>query len=519
MLGRPDFGEEQMGSTILLADDSITIQKVVNLTFADEGIDVVAVSNGDVAEKRLSEINPDLVLADIFMPGKNGYQLCEAIKQDPQFRNVPVVLLVGAFEPFDQAEARRVRADAHLTKPFESRTLVETVRRLVGENSGSASKPIPLMTEAPQEQPAVQERTPVPAFSGQTAPNLDLSAMSADSVAQASLHLETADDPLSPTADYVLDDFGVGPLSPPPQEMVTVLNNASDPFDPMELSPGNGFAAESQSASDTRAREAFLDLVGSEVTEPSSAQHAVSFEASMATHGVVLDASGDDCSRVAETTPLADLAAASEARLVGSDAVLETERPTFLAPDEPLGDVLFEEDAKPQETPSESAASEDGHGLSSQFDLVSQDAEHSDWTSPHPEAYSTAQLDSIEMPAQVAQYLAGNSEVSDAEAAPHFQQPSFSTGEFFAEEVRFTPIDIEAVAVEEADSHADHVGDDHGRGLAAEGVSPAAIEEIVRQVVAQMSDSVVREVAWEVVPDCVERVIERLARESLSKRM
>jgi CheY-like chemotaxis protein len=76
----------------------------------------------------LAEVSPDLVLADIFMPGKNGYELCEAIKDNSQFRNVPVVLLVGAFEPFDQAEARRVRADAHLTKPFESRTLVETVR-------------------------------------------------------------------------------------------------------------------------------------------------------------------------------------------------------------------------------------------------------------------------------------------------------------------------------------------------------------------------------------------------------
>src|ERR1700741_5204382 len=106
--------ETQMGSKILLADDSITIQKVVNLTFADEGIDVVAVNNGDVAERRMAEVKPDLVLADIFMPGKNGYELCESIKNS-QFRNVPVVLLVGAFEPFDQAEARRVRADAHLT--------------------------------------------------------------------------------------------------------------------------------------------------------------------------------------------------------------------------------------------------------------------------------------------------------------------------------------------------------------------------------------------------------------------
>ncbi|HEX8088924.1 MAG TPA: response regulator, partial [Blastocatellia bacterium] len=123
-----------MGTRILLADDSITIQKVVNLTFADEGIEVVSVSNGDMAERRLNEVNPDLVLADIFMPGKNGYELCESIKQSSQFSNVPVVLLVGAFEPFDQAEARRVRADAHLTKPFESRTLVETVRRLISSS-------------------------------------------------------------------------------------------------------------------------------------------------------------------------------------------------------------------------------------------------------------------------------------------------------------------------------------------------------------------------------------------------
>ena len=90
-----------MATRILLADDSITIQKVVNLTFADEGIEVVAVSNGDLAERRLAEVAPDLVLADIFMPGKNGYELCESIKENPQFRNVPVVLLVGAFEPFD----------------------------------------------------------------------------------------------------------------------------------------------------------------------------------------------------------------------------------------------------------------------------------------------------------------------------------------------------------------------------------------------------------------------------------
>jgi CheY-like chemotaxis protein len=161
-----------MRSRILLADDSITIQKVVNLTFADEGIDVVAVSNGEMAEKRMNEVNPDLVLADIFMPGKNGYELCETIKKNPQFKRVPVVLLVGAFEPFDQGEAKRVRADGHLTKPFESRTLVETVRKLINA-SGKRTGPLPAMVppqDLPEERADPLDTNPItpPPFTGET---------------------------------------------------------------------------------------------------------------------------------------------------------------------------------------------------------------------------------------------------------------------------------------------------------------------------------------------------------------
>ncbi len=122
-----------MGHKILLADDSITIQKVVNLTFSDEGIDVVTVGNGEMAIRKLNDVKPDLVLADIYMPGKNGYEVCEYIKTHPQFSRMPVLLLVGAFEPFDQVEAARVKADGHLTKPFESRTLVATVNRLLAQ--------------------------------------------------------------------------------------------------------------------------------------------------------------------------------------------------------------------------------------------------------------------------------------------------------------------------------------------------------------------------------------------------
>lgn len=124
-----------MSHKILLADDSITIQKVVNLTFSDEGINVVTVGNGELALKKLNEDTYDLVLADIFMPGRNGYEVCEYVKTSPQTADVPVILLVGAFEPFDKSEAARVRADGHLTKPFESRILIETVKRMLAESA------------------------------------------------------------------------------------------------------------------------------------------------------------------------------------------------------------------------------------------------------------------------------------------------------------------------------------------------------------------------------------------------
>jgi CheY-like chemotaxis protein len=120
---------------LLLADDSITIQKVVQLTFIDEGIDVTSTGDGDAAFLRFVEENPDIVLADVHMPGLNGYELCRRIKQSE--RSVPVVLLVGTFEPFDSDMAHEAGADAFLTKPFQSiRQLVDVVSNLLKNGPG-----------------------------------------------------------------------------------------------------------------------------------------------------------------------------------------------------------------------------------------------------------------------------------------------------------------------------------------------------------------------------------------------
>ncbi len=132
---------------LLLADDSITIQKVVNLTFADEGIDVTTVGDGDAALEKIAEIGPDIVLLDVHMPGLSGYRLCEIIRENEATKHLPVILLVGSFEPFDEAEANRVGASAHVTKPFQS------IRELIAQVNGLLASSEPAHTEVSAEIP------------------------------------------------------------------------------------------------------------------------------------------------------------------------------------------------------------------------------------------------------------------------------------------------------------------------------------------------------------------------------
>lgn len=91
---------------------------MVALALEERGISVTAVGNGEAAVRRIPDLDPDLVLADIFMPVRNGYEVCEFVKKDERFAHVPVILLVGAFDPLDEKEARRVGADGVLKKPF-----------------------------------------------------------------------------------------------------------------------------------------------------------------------------------------------------------------------------------------------------------------------------------------------------------------------------------------------------------------------------------------------------------------
>jgi CheY-like chemotaxis protein len=120
-----------MPHKLLLADDSVTIQRVIELTFADEDVHVVAVGDGKKAIESIQSDRPDIVLADVGMPERDGYDVAEFVKRNPQFANIPVLLLTGAFEPIDETRARAVGCDGVLVKPFEPQMVINRVKDLL----------------------------------------------------------------------------------------------------------------------------------------------------------------------------------------------------------------------------------------------------------------------------------------------------------------------------------------------------------------------------------------------------
>jgi len=155
-----------MPKRILLADDSITIQKVVELTFSDGDYEVTAVNNGARAIQKLGEMRPDIILSDIIMPEKNGYEVCEYVKSHPDYRSIPVVLLTGTFEPFDPDRAEKAGCDAVVTKPFESQSLIHKVEELIAQAQSSSASPAATTAAVAAPEPIAAPEpvaTPAPA--------------------------------------------------------------------------------------------------------------------------------------------------------------------------------------------------------------------------------------------------------------------------------------------------------------------------------------------------------------------
>ena len=159
-----------MSKKLLLADDSVTIQRVIEMTFSGEDVQVLAVSDGEEAIARIAAEKPDIVLADIGMPKRSGYEVSAFVKGRPELAHIPVLLLAGAFEPVDEAKAKEAGCDGVLVKPFEPQHVIARVRELLGGATGSPTQsavsdiPRPAAALAPSrpvELPTRDDRPPI----------------------------------------------------------------------------------------------------------------------------------------------------------------------------------------------------------------------------------------------------------------------------------------------------------------------------------------------------------------------
>ena len=127
----------------------------------EEGFEVVSLTDGDAAMLRLADVDPDLILADVFLPGKSGFDLCRYVKSEARFKHVRVVLTAGLLEPFDEDEAKRAGCDAILKKPFEASKVVSTIDPLVKEAQLARGLFAETFASAPPPEPE-QPKSPEP---------------------------------------------------------------------------------------------------------------------------------------------------------------------------------------------------------------------------------------------------------------------------------------------------------------------------------------------------------------------
>lgn len=303
---------------LLLADDSVTIQKVVNLTFADEGIDVVTVGDGDSAIDKIAEMQPDLVLADVHMPGLNGYQICEIIRGNEATKHMPVVLLVGSFEPFDEVEAERVGANAFLTKPFQSiRQLVSQVSELMESAAAQAVETNGTAAVAASD-PEIED---IDNLYHQSFSKIEIPADVSERYADAGLDDEIIETSYaSGGIDDNVIDFEIGIT---PESDVQLLHNEqsfADIFEPEQQAPETPYRIESAIPAET------------EITEPEPREQ---------TEDHLSEPYGSDNQSVEQTEPSvvedAETETAETAETETADAGWAFTSPDALLPLEPIG--------------------------------------------------------------------------------------------------------------------------------------------------------------------------------------
>lgn len=463
-----------MPKRILLADDSITIQKVVELTFSDGDYEVTAVNNGAKAIAKLAEMRPDVILSDIIMPEKNGYEVCEYVKSHPEYRTIPVVLLTGTFEPFDPDRADKAGCDAVVTKPFESQSLIHKVEELIQQSQSAATTaPQPAIPESEQLTTGVftppQEETPEFQEHGSDI----FGAAAPAAAAPADMPFEPPPPPAPPAPEpspwdepaatggqtrafpsmsfeelQRMANEAPTPAAPPPPPPTPTMEIEPSPWDEPAASPAGG---------ETRAfpSMSFDDLqrIPSEPPPPPPPSPAPAAEASPW-----------------DEAP----AAGGETRALPSMSFEDLQRMTSEPAPQPFDTTPPPEPPAPEPSSPWEEQSEAFGGETRAFSRMSFDELEKMATSG---AASPA-------PAPVAE--------PEPEPQPEPEAPPKS----FAQEAPVEP-EISASPIAAEPTPAAPSGD----------LNDEQIDRIARRVVQLMSDQVVRNIAWEVIPDLAEMVV------------
>ncbi len=512
-----------MPKRILLADDSITIQKVVELTFSDGDYEIVSANNGVRALQKLAESMPDIILSDIIMPEKNGYEVCEFVKSHPEYRDIPVILLTGTFEPFDPDRAEKAGCDAVVTKPFESQSLINKVEELIqkrrsrdeesravrGDNF--VSQPLDTFVASP----AVEQETP----SAQTAELDPTMAWQLPTVVDESSEPEEQLDTDSPfsaedSAPAVMDpqedspfgsDSGWQPIvSPEPdsQEM------SGEPFDasptPEDETRSEGFHGESIfSPEDAGAGQ--LDEISDSADVSNTSEPPPMEDAPLESAGDGQEEVRDDLSTRAWAVPVDGAWAVADVNPEPEGA--ETENTvSFPATagdaghDSSEAEATDQDDAPPLYQPSVTEETQDStpwndySGSEPPSEQAQDEQSIAEEVPPPHDVWAIEPAENYDAPADPAALELTSAEPEQKpQSAPAWGSPDDD----------MSPPRDEAAAEHDVPATAEP-----GRTLTDEDV-----ERIARRVVELMSGDTVKNIAWEVVPDIAEMVVRERVRQ------
>jgi CheY-like chemotaxis protein len=483
-----------MGKKILLADDSITIQKVIELTFSDEDFDVVTVGNGRLAIEKVQDVRPDVVLCDIIMPEKDGYEVCDFVKKNPALSHVPVLLLTGAFEPFDQERATRVGCDGFLAKPFEPQALIAKVKELLRQAearqpAAAAPRPVP----APAPRAPEPERSPEATFWAAPSP----APVPWETPATRPVWTPPPPPPDASGVHFIPEDpFAEEPAAPP----------APPPAPPPEAPKGDTVRVPSFTAEEFE-------------SAPEIEPEPYVLDASAAGAEELLPMTGEEEESLSEPIPW------EEPRPVEpppSPVTIAAERDLFLeevfdappaaeaaAPAPPAAEPPA---AEPAPEPEPERLAEPPRPAASVLDFasVAHDAgvAYRPVEQPEPAAEAELHPERESEPEPVAALpsappVAGPEPVvfRAPEPEPTDQTIAATPEELQLEEESFAEVAPAPPAVAEAEGEPS--------AAAAVTVPMDMVSQIAQRVVAQISEKVIREIAWEVIPDMAEALIKQ----------